>query len=144
MSILLIAGYFVALFLIATLILIVWDRVRRPRLESPTERTQLEVRLGNPDWSAVERHVAGRASASLRSLYGNPALVLSRQLLPAGAWGFASDLSGDMYLVRLQSDGADCPVELWHHDGGDIERVAPSLAAFLAWPRVPTRGGPDR
>ena len=57
------------------------------------------------------------------------------QLLPKGAFPFATDYLGDLHFVVLNADGGDGPVMHWYHDGGDLEEIAPSLAGFLEWPR---------
>lgn len=48
---------------------------------------------------------------------------------------FACDEIGDPYYIPLdQASALDGPVFHFHHDGGDRERVADSLADFLTWP----------
>jgi protein-S-isoprenylcysteine O-methyltransferase Ste14 len=56
------------------------------------------------------------------------------ELLPSGAFPFATDYVGDLHFVVLNADGRDGPVMHWYHDGGGLEEVAPSLEVFLAWP----------
>lgn len=51
---------------------------------------------------------------------------------------FAYDDFGDPYYIPLdQASALDGPVFQYHHDGGDRERVADSLADFLSWPSRP-------
>jgi hypothetical protein len=51
---------------------------------------------------------------------------------------FACDEVGDPYYVPLdQATNLDGPVWQFHHDGGDREHVADSLADFLSWPAHP-------
>ena len=66
------------------------------------------------------------------------ALEPELESIPPGAFSFATNEYGDPYYIRLGGlpDG-DGPVFVHHHDGGDTELVAPSLGAFLAWPRKP-------
>lgn len=53
------------------------------------------------------------------------------------AFAFATSHTGDVYFVDLEErDDAGGPVRLAHHDGGDIEDVAPTLTEFLSWPRT--------
>jgi hypothetical protein len=58
------------------------------------------------------------------------------QYLPDRALAFASDAFGDLLFVELTPGGDDRPVQHWYHESAEIEEVAPSLAAFLAWPRA--------
>jgi hypothetical protein len=57
------------------------------------------------------------------------------QILPPGSFPFATDLMGDLLFVKLTPDGADSSVFHWHHDGGDIVEIAPTLQEFLTWER---------
>jgi hypothetical protein len=51
---------------------------------------------------------------------------------------FACDDFGDPYYIPLdQASALDGPVFHFHHEGGDRERVAESLADFLSWPSRP-------
>ncbi len=51
---------------------------------------------------------------------------------------FACDEVGDPYYVPLdQATNLDGPVWQFHHDSGDREHVADSLAEFLTWPSRP-------
>jgi hypothetical protein len=127
------------------------------------------ARLLAPDWPAVERQLTRRAPQVLHRLYADHALLLSAPLTvtgppdaidnewyiesfhpadgsdhfwvpaPAGAFCFATTGFGDPYYVELEPRGDDGPVFVHYHDGGDIVRIADTLAEFLAWPRRPDR-----
>jgi hypothetical protein len=56
--------------------------------------------------------------------------------IPPGAFAFATNEFGDpYYFVPGPATDGDGPVFIVYHDGGDTERVAPSLRAFLGWRR---------
>lgn len=124
-----------------------------------------------PDWAAVERQLGRRTPAVLRELYADHALLLSTPFtvigppggldaewhidsfypadgrastfwVPAGAFCFATTVFGDPYYVELGQHGEDGPVSVHYHDGGDIVRIANTLAEFLTWPRRPERPHP--
>ncbi len=58
--------------------------------------------------------------------------------IPPNAFAFATNEYGDPYYVQLSSDSdGDGPVSIHYHDGGDTERVAPSLRTFLSWSSTP-------
>jgi hypothetical protein len=125
------------------------------------------ARLLEPDWPAVERQLARRPPAVLRQLYADHALLLSAPLVvtapdavdaewpiecfhpadargdhcpvPTGAFCFATTGFGDPYYVEFGARGEDGPVSVHYHDGGDIARIADTLAEFLSWPRRPDR-----
>jgi hypothetical protein len=63
--------------------------------------------------------------------------------IPPRAFCFAINNCGDPYYVHLGVNGEDGPVFVHHHDGGDLEWVAESLAQFLSWPRQAERPHPD-
>ena len=161
-------GYVIGLFAVAALILTIRDWfVRRPP-RSPEEQRVADAawraRLLEPDWPAVERQLARQPPAVLRRLYADHALLLSAPLIvaapdaewpiecfhpadargdhfsvPAGAFCFAASGFGDPYYVEFGARGEDGPVSVHYHDGGDIARIADTLAEFLSWPRRPDR-----
>jgi len=82
---------------------------------------------GNRDWP-----VASFLPADTKTL-AETWSELGKNNLP-----FACDEVGDPYYVPLdQATNLDGPVWQFHHDGGDREQVADSLADFLSWPTHP-------
>jgi hypothetical protein len=121
-----------------------------------TERQAVEQRLLSPDWSCVERHLRRPVPQALRDLYSDHSLITRRDLtyaddhvistfepldehriLDATHWlGFeavliASTDFGDAVYLRSGAAEADA-LYLTHHDGGDTEVLAESVAQLLA------------
>lgn len=62
------------------------------------------------------------------------------EAIPRGAFAFATNEFGDpYYFVPGPSADGDGPVFVVYREGGDTEPVAPSLRAFLGWPRRSVR-----
>jgi hypothetical protein len=134
------------------------NRARHGRRNTPekvaAERRAFEERLFHPDWEFYERHLQRPAPAALRELYADRALLTAsldydegevintfnpldeQGLLDTGEWlGFdvvataTSDFGDPIYLRpgRAEPD----TVYITHHDGGDTEKFAESVAAML-------------
>ena len=139
------------------LILVLRDRRAAARRASarPSDERQRELRLLAPDWSLVQRHLRRPVPPALRDLYADRALMTRRDLdwndehrisafeplderafaqaaewLGAEAVAIASTDSGDAIYLRPGTDERDA-VYLMHHDGGDIEVFADSVAMML-------------
>src|SRR5262245_16792684 len=140
---------------------IVDRRRRRQRREHPpgseiAERQAYEQRIFNPDWACVERHLMRPAPEALRTLYADREFIVRRDLrctddqvistfepldeeavLTTRRWlGFealaiARTDSDDTVYLRPGLDDIDT-VYLTHHDGGDTEVFAESVAEMLA------------
>jgi hypothetical protein len=138
------------------LILVVRDRTRR-RTQSAAhdaDRRSHERRILNPDWSRVEEHLQRPAPSALRELYADRDLVTridldwpdeeiistfepldAQALRDAERWlGFeavtlATTGTGDAVYLRPGSREVDA-VYVTHHDGGDTEVFAESVAAM--------------
>jgi hypothetical protein len=135
------------------------SRADRHRPESPERlaaiRRAFEERLLRPDWAFYERHLRRHAPSALRELYADRGLVTAQDvqyaddaristfnpldeqgLLDARRWiGLdvvplgTSDFGDPLYL-RPGSSEADA-VYLTHHDGGDTEVFAESVAVMV-------------
>ena len=140
------------------LILALRDRraaARRTSTASAADGRQREQRLLTPDWSLVQRHLQRPVPPELRALYADRALVIRRDLhwndeqtigafepldeqalAHAAEWlGFeavalATTDSGDTIYLIPGADEHDA-VYLTHHDGGDTEVFADSVAMML-------------
>ena len=81
MTILLVVGYVVALFVLAAVIVMVRERLARPR--EPTENEQRArheawvAKLTAPDWPAVETRLGRPVPRVLRELYADQNLIAS-------------------------------------------------------------------
>ena len=131
----------------------------RARLESPRWE-EVESGLGRPVPAVLRELYARRELILDGDLYVFPpdkprnrdhawyinqfvpvdgnALQPELESIPPGSFNFATNEFGDPYYVELSADlDGDGPVSVHYHDGGDVERVAASLRAFLSWPREP-------
>jgi hypothetical protein len=129
--------------------------VRNPPETQAAARHAYEQRILRPDWECVERHLQRAVPAAMRDLYSDRALVTSQDLpysmdysistfealdeqaiTDAVAWlgveavAFATTDTGDAIYLRSGSAEADT-VYLTHHDGGDTEVLAPSVAQMV-------------
>jgi len=136
--------------------------------EQAADDAARRARLLTPDWPAVERQLGRRTPEVLRRLYTDQTLLLSAPLtitgppdtsdtewhiecfhpadgrgehfwVPSGAFCFATTGFGDPYYIEAGPRGEDGPVSVHYHDGGDVVRIADTLAEFLTWPRRPDR-----
>lgn len=130
-------------------------RWRNPSQKVASDQRGLEKRLLRPDWKFYERHLQRPAPAALRELYADPGLITSRDLdyteairisnfgpldeqglLDTRSWlGFdavavATTDFGDLIYLRPGSRESDT-VYITHHDGGDTEVFAESVAAMV-------------
>src|SRR5687767_12221008 len=129
-----------------------WRRANPPE-KLAADRRAYEERILRPDWAFYERHLQRPAPAALRELYADRVLVTAqgldytdaeqistfealdeKGLLETRPWlGFdavaiaTSDLGDPIYL-RPGASEADT-VYITHHDGGDTEVFAQSVAA---------------
>jgi hypothetical protein len=118
------------------------------------DRRAYEARIANPDWEFYERHLCRPAPASLRELYSDCALVLTKGIdfdkahristfepLDEAALIDTHDLfgfnvvpfangEGDIIYLRPGSNETDA-VFITYHDGGDTEQLAPDISSFL-------------
>ena len=131
-----------------------WRR-RNPPEKLAADRRAYEERLLRPDWAFYERHLGRPAPPALRELYADRALVMAQDmdytegdristfepldadgLLETRPWlGFdavaiATTDFGDPIYLRPGSSEADT-VYITHHDGGDTEVLAESVAAMV-------------
>ena len=135
------------------LILRIIDRKRKASQVAGLEA--YERRILTPDWPCVERHLRRPAPQALRDLYGDRRLITQRDLvydddrvistfepldqqamadtrqwLGFEAIAIATTDFGDMVYLRPGAAEVDA-VYLAHHDGGDIEILAESVAQML-------------
>lgn len=128
--------------LVAELLAPDWDLVERESgcrasaalrvlYSTPALVTQLDLLVQDPahvppagEWSV---DCFQRADADALRLHGTPEN-------PAASFCFALAYRGDLYGVVLSESGEDGPVYRYSFDGEETW-VAPSLAAFLSWPR---------
>lgn len=150
----------VAMFALAALLLWLVDRLRYPA-RSPqqvvADRREYVRRLLNPNWQAGRTEFGGTVPAAVEALYRDAGLLLAPPLawtdqieiasfVPADddafdpeqwfspapdSFVFAVTLSGDPFFVRISEVAAGLPVYLFHHDGGDVEPLAPSFEEFI-------------
>jgi hypothetical protein len=127
-------------------------------------RRAYESRILRPDWGLYERHLQRPAPPALRDLYADRAFVTAqdldyadgarigtfapldeqglletRQWLGFDAIAIATTDFGDSIYLRPGSSEADT-VYITHHDGGDTEVFAESVAAMVERLRHETRG----
>jgi hypothetical protein len=139
----------------------VWRR-RNPPKKVAADRRAYEERILRPDWTFYERHLQRPAPTALRELYSDRALVTAQGLeytdadristfepldeqglLDTRPWlGFdavaiATSDFGDPIYLRPGSSEADT-VYITHHDGGDTEVFAESVAAMVEKVRRPS------
>ena len=140
------------------LMLVLRDRraaAQRTSTLSATDDRQRRQRLLTPDWPLVQRRLRRPVPPDLRELYADRALVIRRDLhwtdeqtigafepldeqafAHAAEWlGFdavaiATTDSGDAVYLIPGADERDA-VYLTHHDGGDTEVFADSVAVML-------------
>jgi hypothetical protein len=135
------------------------NRIRYRRRNTPERvaagRRAFEERLFHPDWEFYERHLQRPAPAALRELYADRALLTApaldyddgevintfgaldeRGLLDTREWlGFdavaiaTSDFGDPIYLRPGRSEPDT--VYITHHDGGDTQILAESVASML-------------
>ncbi|MDQ6769917.1 MAG: hypothetical protein M3Z54_08020 [Gemmatimonadota bacterium] len=131
-----------------------WQR-RHPSEKLAADRAAYEQRILSPDWTFYERHLQRPAPAALRELYADSALVTAqgldyedfeyittfealdpqalldtRQQLGFDAVAIATGQFGDpIYLKPGVSEGD--ALYITHHDGGDTEVFAESVAAMV-------------
>ena len=135
------------------------SRARGRRRNSPeklkVDRREYEERIVRPDWVFYERHLQRPAPRALRELYADRALVTAQSLeytdagristfealdeqglLDTRPWlGFdavaiATSDFGDPIYLRSGASESDT-VYITHHDGGDTEVFAESVAAMV-------------
>jgi hypothetical protein len=141
-----------------------WRR-RNPPEKLVADRKAREERLLRPDWAFYERQLQRPAPAALRELYADRALVTAQDLdyseeewistfepldeqglLDTRPWlGFeavaiATTGFGDPVYLRPGASEADT-VYVTHHDGGDTEVFAESVAAMVERLRKVNGGG---
>lgn len=150
----------IAMFALAALVLRLVDRFRdRPRSPEQVEadRRAYERSLLHPEWQMVAAEFGGTVPAAVESLYRDSGLLLAPPLQwtdeielasfvpaddnafdseqwfdpPPDSFVFAVTASGDPFFVRTSEVAAGLPVYLLHHDGGDVEPLAPSLEEFI-------------
>lgn len=132
-----------------------WQRRRNPPEKIAADHEAFQERLRHPDWSFYERHLQRPAPQSLRQLLADHTLLLAegldypgdqrintfnpldeQALLDTRPWlGFdavaiATSDFGDPIYLRPGPDEPDV-VYITHHDGGDTEVFADSVAAML-------------
>jgi hypothetical protein len=119
-------------------------------------RVEIERQLQNPDWAFYEEHLQRAVPTALKALYAQPELILAQDLkIPdenaIGAFGpinrsnmiDAHEMGGFDIVPIATTDVGDpiflCPgpnesdsIYIAHHDGGDIEPLAPSVSEFIA------------
>jgi hypothetical protein len=142
-----------------------WQR-RNPREKLTADRAAYEERILSPDWTFYERHLQRPAPAALRELYADRALVTARGLdysdlelittfealdarglLDTSPWlGFeavaiATGQFGDPIYLKPGGSEGDA-VYITHHDGGDTEVFAESVATMLERLRHANRAAP--
>jgi hypothetical protein len=130
------------------------DHRNRPETQA-AERRAHERRILMPDWECVERHLQRPVPQALRALYADGTLVTSRDIeysldhsistfealdeqsitdaapwLAVKAVVFATTDTGDPVYLRSGASVADT-VYVTHHDGGDTDIFAPSLAQMV-------------
>jgi hypothetical protein len=132
---------------------------RRRRQSTPerhlAERNAYEQRILQPDWARVERHLGRPVPQALRDLYADRALITAqdleyspdltisrfepldeRAIAEGQSWlGFpavaiATTDFGDWVYLRPGAAEADT-VYLTHHDGGETEVFAESVAGMV-------------
>jgi hypothetical protein len=131
-----------------------WRRANPPE-KLAADRRAHEERILQPDWAFYERHLQRPAPPALRELYADRALVTAQGLdstdtdhistfealdeqglLDTRPWlGFdavaiATSDFGDPIYLRPGTSEADT-VYITHHDGGDTEVFADSIAAMV-------------
>jgi hypothetical protein len=153
---LIVAVYLLVLFGTAVLVLRALDRVRAARWRrrnSPEriaeERRLLERRLVTPDWLFYAEYLQRPVPAALLSWFAHANAVtrtyafgdyritfvpVDRQALTEawvvpGVVAFAESDGDPIYLKP--GTGGDDSVFILFHDGGDTERLAPSVEQFL-------------
>ncbi len=162
--------YIVALIAIAVGFCWVNDRFmdvmwkwRNPPEKLDAERRAREARIASPDWVFYERHLQRPAPASLRELYSDQRVLLSRgidydenhhisslqPLDPAGLvetrdlLGFdvvpIADSEGDLIYLRPGPAERDA-VYILYHDGSETEELADDISVFVARVRQAARG----
>jgi hypothetical protein len=132
-----------------------WWRRRNPPEKIAAERRAYEARILKPDWAFYERHLQRPAPEELRELYADRALIIAQDLdysksdristfdpldeeglLETQPWlGFdavaiATTDFGDPIYLRPGAAEPDV-VYVTHHDGGDTEVLAESVAAMV-------------
>ena len=130
-------------------------RRRNPPEKIAADRRAYEERILRPDWAFYERHLQRAAPPALRELYADQALVTAQgldysdsdristfaaldeqELIDTRSWlGFdvvaiATSDFGDSIYLRPGSSETDT-VYITHHDGGDTEVFAESVAAMV-------------
>ena len=140
----------------------VW-RWRNPPEKLDAEQRAHEARVASPDWAFYERHLQRPAPASLRELYGDQRLVLSRgidfdgshrissfQPLDSAGLVESGDLLGfdvmpiadseaDMIYLRTGPTERDA-VYILYHGGSETEELAADVSVFVARVRQAVRG----
>jgi len=141
---------------------VMW-RWRNPPEKRDAERRAREARIASPDWVFYERHLQRPAPASLRELYSDQRVLLSRgidygenqrissfqPLDPSGLvetrdlLGFdvvpLADSEGDMIYLRPGPAERDA-VYILYHDGSETEELAVDVSVFVARVRQAVRG----
>lgn len=137
---------------------------RNPPEKLAADRRAYESRILRPDWGYYERHLHRPAPPALRELYADRAFVTAQDLdyadgarigtfhpldeqglLETRRWiGFdaiaiATTDFGDPIYLRPGSSEADT-VYITHHDGGDSEVFAESVAALVERLKRESRG----
>ena len=130
-------------------------RRRNPPETLAADRRAYESRILHPDWGFYERHLQRAAPPALRDLYADRAFVTrqdigytdgarigtfapldeqglseTRQWLGFDAIAIATTDFGDPIYLRPGPSEADT-VYITHHDGGDTEVFAESVAALI-------------
>ena len=130
-------------------------RRRNPPEKLTVDRWAYDERILRPDWAFYERHLERPAPRALRELYADRALVTAQGLeytdsdhistfealdeqglLDTRSWlGFdavaiATSDFGDPIYLRPGASETDT-VYITHHDGGDTEVFAESVAAMV-------------
>lgn len=141
---------------------VMW-RWRNPPEKLDAERRAREARIASPDWAFYERHLQRPAPASLRELYSDQRVILSRgfdydenhrisslqPLDPSGLvetrdlLGFdvvpIADSEGDMIYLRPGPNERDA-VYILYLDGSETEELADDVSVFVARVRKAVRG----
>ena len=160
---LVIVALVLAVIVLAVLILWSCDRIgaaiwrrRNPPEERAEELRRFKQRVADPDWAALERHLARPIPEPLRQLYANVSLCESDLIdlgeepgcclqpihaseilfaedtgLPSDVLPFARNMFGDPIYLRPGPFEPDV-IYVTYHDGGDTVVLAEHVAELLS------------